>query len=337
MKIIDNFCAPCHRYYAGTRILGTGMKRIGYLGCLALRWSVMGVLSITGIACAGPSGVEQIAKGVYLSQGHHGVLFEQTRLANIGFIVGERCIAVIDTGGSLKEGQALATAIKKVSNKPVCYVINTHVHPDHLLGNLAFKESGTEFVGHRNLPRAVAILGPTYVKRATSVLKTDATLEWLVPPKRLVSQPLTLDLGGRQLLLTPHSQAHTDNDLSIFDEQTQTLWTGDLLFVEHIPVVGGSGSVNGWLGVIDEIQHLKPRTIVPGHGQLLENPTSAINNLKRYLSVLRDETRAWIAEDKGIDTALENIGHSERDKWAMFDHYHKRNVSYAYTELEWED
>jgi quinoprotein relay system zinc metallohydrolase 2 len=334
MYNIDFYKVIRQTYMARFQQTGYEIKQARSLFCMSL---LMSMVAMPGTACADSSGVEQIAKGVYLSHGQHGVLFEQTRLANIGFIVGERCIAVIDTGGSLKEGQALASAIKKVSNKPVCYVINTHVHPDHLLGNLAFKDANVEFVGHRNLPRAISILGPTYVKRAASGLKEAASIEWLVSPTRLVSQPLKLDLGDRQLLLTPHTQAHTDNDLTIYDEQTQTLWTGDLLFAGHIPVVGGSGSVNGWLNVVDEIQQTMPRTIVPGHGQMLENPSLAISKLKRYLEVLRDETRAWIAKDGGIATALENIGHSEQGKWAMFDHYHKRNVSYAYTELEWEE
>ena len=184
---------------------------------------LVGVATVASIACAESPGVEKIAEGVYWRAGKHGVVFEQTGLANTGFIIGERCIAVIDSGGSLSEGRAVAIAIKKISSKPVCYVINTHVHPDHLLGNLAFRSKDVAFVGHRNLPRAIALLGPTYVKRAATLLKEKVTIEWLVSPDRLVSQSLTLDLGGRKLLLTPHAQAHTDNDLSVYDEQTGTL------------------------------------------------------------------------------------------------------------------
>ena len=130
-------------------------------------WKFAGLLVLalysTGAYCGQPclqvADIKEIAPGVYVRPGVHGVVFEQNTVANIGFIVGKRCVAVIDTGGSLAEGQALRCAILGITSRPVCYVINTHVHPDHLLGNLAFKEKGVTFVGHHRLERALALLG----------------------------------------------------------------------------------------------------------------------------------------------------------------------------------
>ncbi|NIO42298.1 MAG: MBL fold metallo-hydrolase, partial [Burkholderiales bacterium] len=70
--------------------------------------------------------VVEVATGVYVRPGKHSVVFEGEDIANIGFIVGERCVAVIDTGGSYSEGQALLGAIRQITPLPVCYVINTH-------------------------------------------------------------------------------------------------------------------------------------------------------------------------------------------------------------------
>lgn len=289
--------------------------------------------AVAGEACPG---LRQLDEGVYLCPGRDGVVFEKTHIANIGFVVGDRCVAVIDTGGSPEEGRALAAAIDGVTGTPVCYVVNTHVHPDHILGNSAFKRGDVHFVGHRNLPRAMAILGPTYVRRAAESSGRD-TGDWLVPPDRLVGAPAELDLGGRRLRLVPHAQAHTDNDLSVYDEKTGTLWAGDLLFVKHVPVLGGSGSVLGWLRVAGALRAGGVKTLVPGHGPPQQDASAAIDAELRYLGVLRDEIRAWLADGGDIASAVESIGHSEQGRWTMFDHYHKRNVSYAYTELEWED
>jgi len=97
--------------------------------------------------------INEVADGVYVRLRQTGVGF----IANIGFIVGEQCVAVIDTGGSVAEGENLKKSISRFTDTPICYVINTHVHPDHILGNQAFKSRTVKFIGHHRLPRAMAL------------------------------------------------------------------------------------------------------------------------------------------------------------------------------------
>ena len=106
--------------------------------------------------------LENPAPGVYV---HYGQQAEMTRanfgdVANLGFIVGARCVAVIDTGGTFAVGRALRQAIRRVATVPVCYVINTHVHPDHVFGNAAFADDHPEFIGHARLADAMRRRGP---------------------------------------------------------------------------------------------------------------------------------------------------------------------------------
>lgn len=276
----------------------------------------------------------EIDTGIYVRPGQHGMGFEVDNIANVGFIVGEKCVAVIDTGGSYEEGQALSCALKQVTQKPVCYVINTHVHPDHMLGNLAFKQEGIIFVGHAKLPRAMAILGPTYLQRASEYVGRALSEEHIVLPDQVVEDQMELDLGGRTLVLTAQPTAHTETDLSIYDQATNTLWLADLLFMEHIPVV--AGSLDGWLRVIEHLKASPAECVVPGHGPVHAQWPDSATNMLRYLTTLQTETRAWIADGGDIQGAQEHIGISESKHWKLFDNLHKRNVISAYTEIEWE-
>ena len=104
-----------------------------------------------------PLEVEEVAPSVFVHVGKMLALDAPGHddIANIGFIVGTRCVAVIDTGGSTRIGRALRESVRRHSTLPVCYVINTHDHVDHILGNAAFKDDKPVFVGHSNLTAAL--------------------------------------------------------------------------------------------------------------------------------------------------------------------------------------
>ena len=254
-------------------------------------------------------------------------------IANVGFIVGRECVATMDAGGSLEDGEALRRAIRLVTNLPIRYVILSHAHPDHVFGAAAFLEDKPAFVGHAKLPRALALRGEYYRARLESELG-KAKAGTVVAPTLLVEHSRRIDLGDRVLELTAHSTAHTDNDLSVFDSATATLLASDLLFVRRVPAL--DGSLRGWLKELSGLEAIPARRAVPGHGPASVDWPAAAAGLERYLNTLLTETRAAIARGVTIDEAVNVVGQSERGRWALFDDYHGRNVTQAYKELEWE-
>ncbi len=307
----------------------------------ALAWALIWILALLLPAHAAdePGGglrLEQLGPGLYVYWGPHEDASPANlgAIANVGVVVGERCVAVIDSGGSQAFGQRLRQAIAAVTPRPVCAVINTHLHPDHLLGNAAFGQEGIEVYGHARLPEALSSRARSYLEAAQREVGVELVGKELRLPQQLVTGSQWLDLGQRRLLLQAYPLAHTATDLTVVDERTQTLFTGDLLFVEHVPVV--DGSVRGWLSVLDRLAGQHFAQVVPGHGPLLTGWPAALAPQKNYLRRLLDDTRRALAEGQGLQAAMEAVAVQNLEGWLRFDVFHRRNVAAVFTELEWE-
>ncbi|RAI56118.1 quinoprotein relay system zinc metallohydrolase 2 [Roseicella frigidaeris] len=255
-------------------------------------------------------------------------------IANTGFILGRDAVAVVDPGGSLAHGQRLRAAVAAATRQPIRYLILTHAHPDHVMGAAAFADCGAAVIGHARLPLALAQRGPYDLPMLARSLGAAAAGSGALAPTQLVTERLALDLGGRELVLQAHPPAHTDQDLTVLDAATRTLWTGDLLFVERIPAL--EGSLAGWLAVLERLRALPAGQAVPGHGPPSVPWPEAAEPLGRYLLALRDGTRAALRAGIGIAEAPDRVAVVEARHWRLAEAYHGRNVTAAYRELEWE-
>ena len=281
--------------------------------------------------------VREIAPGVFVHQGRYEIFTPRNSgdTSNAGFVIGRDGVAVIDTGGSPRVGAGLLAAIRERTKLPIRYVINTHMHPDHVFGNTAFTGENPQFVGHAKLPRALAARADRYLAINRELLGEAFEGTRILPPQTLVKDRLELDLGDRKLRVEAHPTAHTDNDLTVFDEKTGTLFLGDLLFARHVPAL--DGSIRGWLALLDDLAtRTDIKRAVPGHGPEQMPWPAAIAAEKRYLTKIADEVRAMIKDGRTLAEAAKTAGLSEKDAWLLFKEYHARNVSAAFAELEWE-
>jgi quinoprotein relay system zinc metallohydrolase 2 len=284
-----------------------------------------------------PLPMTRIADGIYVYAAPYELATPQNAdgIGNLGFIVGADAVAVIDTGGSHAVGQRLLAAVRAQTERPIRYVVNTHVHPDHVLGNAAFLDLGARFIGHLNLPRALADRAPGYLS-ATARLIGDAAFAGTqaIPPDLLVEGRLTLDLGGRTILLEAWPTAHSNTDLTVLDERTGTWFLSDLVFSGHVPAL--DGSLRGWLSVLETIAARQATQAVPGHGPATMPWPQAAGPTRHYLEQLAADVRRMIGQGRTMRDAAAQAGQAERDQWALFDEFNGRNATSAFHELEWE-
>ena len=308
---------------------------------MAHRVSVLALLMVLGASTLARAQqqelpVSEVAPKIFVHVGEVALMTRENEgaTANVGFIIGDDAVAVIDTGGSVHEGERLLAAIRARTDKPIRYVINTHGHPDHVFGNAAFVSDGTVFVGHRNLPQALAVRGPFYTDAFRRIMGEQLMEDVrMISPTLLVDGTTKLDLGSRPLTLKTWSTAHSDNDLTVLDERTGTLFAGDLVFLSHIPVL--DGSLRGWLKVTEELGSLPAQRVVPGHGPVSEWPAALVDQ-RRYLMRLANDIRALIARGEPITAAAGTAAASEQPRWQLFGDYNARNATSAYSEIEWE-
>lgn len=299
-------------------------------GCLFL-WHVTSVLAGEELKLL------EVSQGIFVSQGVHEQMTasNQGRIGNSGFIVGEESVAVIDPGGSVREGERLKHAISKVTELPVQYLILTHFHPDHAAGAMAFAEA-SHVIAHENYVRAMTQRAQFYLDRFTDILPGSVGQNFRLPTQAIpIGQRLKVDLGERLLWIEAHALAHTDNDVSVHDDKTNTFWASDLVFAQRTPSL--DGSLLGWLHVLAELDERDFKMTVPGHGEPgLWNVITA--SQKKYLIELRDNIRNLIREEVALSDVLSKHDQIQAQNlsWFLYAAQHGSNLAKAYTELEWE-
>ncbi len=281
--------------------------------------------------------LEEVADKIYV---HFGFQEDANKInkgdiSNIGFIVGDKSILVIDTGGTPSIGEALYKKINDISNLPISYVVITHSHPDHYFGTNIFINESIDIIGHSKLQRSLDANFEFY-KNLQLVNTRDQSVKefknFEITKFVNVDKNLTIDLGNRIVEIKAWQSGHTDNDLSIFDKKTKTLWTENI-FVRRTPSI--RASVKGWKKNLEETNKMDINLIIPGHGPV-KKKNEALEPMLSYFNRLIDNTRKFHKNNLSLSKAIETFPSKNLENWLLYNIYHPSNITKVYTELEWE-
>ena len=278
----------------------------------------------------------EVAPGVLVHKAVHGLIGPENGgdIANIAAVVGEDAVAVIDAGSTAGVAGRFLAALGAHTDKPMDWLILTHMHPDHTLGAGVFRDAGATVVAHANLPRALSARARSYLDAGARALGAEMDGAAAVMPDATVADRRVIDLGGRRLLLEAHPVGHTDNDLTVTDDATEVLFAGDLVFLGHLPTL--DGSLRGWLGVLDDLTARHASRVVMGHGPAAAPWPEAAAPTRAYLEGLAEAARAAIAAGEPILAATRAMARDVPPGWALADRFAERNATAAFRELEWE-
>jgi glyoxylase-like metal-dependent hydrolase (beta-lactamase superfamily II) len=189
---------------------------------------------------------------------------------NIGIVVGNRATLVIDTGLGERNGATVMRVVQQLAKGPILYLTTTHYHSEHTTGEQAFP-ANTVLIRPTVQQEELIERLPGHMARFREMSQQNKELladVKLRTPDVLFDGEMKLDLGSVTARLFCLGQAHTRGDMLIFVGEDSVLIPGDIVQSKLFPIMPEESSMKGWIAVLDKLAPLKPRLIVPDHGEL---------------------------------------------------------------------
>lgn len=263
-------------------------------------WTVFLMTALFATSALARQGLTKLAENVYSYVDVKSATPAESFAANAGIVVGRDGILVVDTLISAKEARKFISDIRKVSDKPIKYVVDTHYHLDHAFGNSEFAGLGAAIISQANDRKNLANKGEAALKNAKNYGLTieDMAGTVITLPTLTFTDRMTIDLGGETVDLIFVAPSHTEGSALVYLPERKILFTGDVLFTDFHPFMG-DGDVAGWVKTLDFILTLDVTTIIPGHGPI--SGKKDIAEMREYILTFDRKARELAAQSKDAD------------------------------------
>jgi cyclase len=237
---------------------------------------------------------------------------------NITVQVGDQGVLLVDTGLPQMSDKILA-AVRKLSNKPIQYIINTHIHPDHTGGNAVIRKAGATYSGANVTGNITA----GDLLQGAALWAQDNVLQRMVnpgggqtptpsgawPTQTFVSGRKQFYFNGEPVEIIHQPAAHTDGDSTVFFRRSDVVSAGDIFLTTTYPFIDldRGGSIQGEIDALNNIVDLAiPRHqeeggtyIIPGHGRICDR--FEVVEYRDMVTIVRDRIQAAIKKGMTLE------------------------------------
>ncbi len=275
---------------------------------------------------------QKVTEGVYCFFGKLENINKQNagNMVNTCFIQTKEGFIVIDSGPTYAYAQQAYTQMQNIAKLPVKYVINTHDHDDHWLGNSFYKSKGALLIGSKTYEQNVFEGMQTRMHRVLGDRLYQNTK--IVTLDRVIDTAYTFKVGEENIEIKKLvKQGHTQGDLIVFLPSKRTIFVGDLVFNGRLTSLR-DGSLMGSIEALEKIDAYDAKYIIAGHG--FNTDKNATKALKTYLLEIKEKVQKALDEDIGMEEITKKVPMLAYEKMKLYDVLHKNNVLDAYKELE---
>ncbi len=221
---------------------------------------------------------------------------------NVGIVIGSEGVLVLDTRASSRQARELLGELDRLTHKPVRWVINTHWHWDHVMGNSVFDQA--EIIGHETCRQVLIERAHETIKAAMAWMPPEESDEIarteVVPPSRVFADSMSMDIG-RVLKLDHFGRGHTDADILVTVLDAGVVFMGDLIEEGAPPAFGDSYPLE-WPNTLQQASGGSEQVIVPGHGDVV-GPSYVASQISE-LQEVSEIAKRLVAADIGLDEAV---------------------------------
>ena len=252
--------------------------------------------------------------------------------ANAGFVIGDDGVAVIDTFEHPEAANQMLAEIRKLTQLPIKFVVNTHYHIDHVAGNSVFQQSGAVVFAQRNVRAWIHTENLKFFGK--DIKAEDRTMvETLGAPDAVYDSGVTLFLGSRRIDVRVFP-GHTGGDSVVFIPDANVVFTGDLFWRNTLPNLIDA-TTSAWIPTLNAITAAAPSaTYVPGHGDV--GNADDVRNFKDYLAFLREQVAPAVKQNKSGDDLVNAVLPAVTEKygkWEFFKYFAKPDILHTGAEI----